>query len=148
MAAHREGRAVKADSLASRRIVDGDLPVLAFCIARVHAEEHLGPILRLEPALAGVDRHDAITRIELVIEPRGKLERVGIRRELAYRIDDLSLELVVALHRKLIGRLGILEKRDGVIILGDFVTQGRGLAHDALRVLLVIPKPRLCRLRL
>ena len=130
MPAHGEGRTVEADSLAGRGVVDGDLPVLALGVTRVHAEEHLGPVLGFESALARIDRHDTVTGVELVVEPRGQLERVGIGRKRSDGLDDLALKFVVTLHRKLVCRLGILEKRDGVVVLRNLVTQRRSLAHD------------------
>lgn len=130
MPAHGEGRTVETDGLAGRGIVDGDFPVFALGVARVHAEEHLGPVLGFKTALTGVDRYDTVTGVELVIEPRGQLERVGIGRKRSDGLDDLALKLVITLHRKLVCGLGILEKRDGVVVLRDLVTQRRGLAHD------------------
>lgn len=131
MPTHGEGRTVEADSLAGRGVVDSDLPVLALGVTRVHAEEHLGPVLGLKSALARIDRHDTVTGVELVVEPRGQLERVGIGRKRSDGLDDLRPQ--ARRHppsQASFGRLGILEKRDGVVVLRDFVTQRRGLAHD------------------
>ncbi len=66
---HGEQRPVQSEFNALRRIVQVDLPALALGVLRVHTQKHLGPVLRLEPALTGNDRDDRVTVVELAAEP-------------------------------------------------------------------------------
>ena len=139
--AHREDGAVDADRLARLQVVDRHLPALALAVARVHAEEHIGPVLRLESALTGVDGDDRVAGVEFVVEPRGELEGV---RALVQRGDgrrDLGVEVaIVLLERELVCHLGVFERRKRRVVFGYLVAQRRRLAHGRLRFFLVVPK--------
>src|SRR5262249_47893066 len=108
--------------------------------AEVHAEKHLGPVLRLEPAGAGVDLDDRIPGLVLAAEELGQLEG----GELALDLVDLLAELVervgVALLRQLEEDLRLVRALALALPAPDRVEDLRGLAPDGLRLLGVVPE--------
>ena len=69
-----ERGAVDADDFRLRGVVDGDLPSASVAVAQIHVEEHVAPVLGLEPALAGRDGDDGVAVVEVVGEPARELE--------------------------------------------------------------------------
>ena len=61
---------------AGRRVVHVDLPLPVAGVLDEHLHEHLGPVLRLEAALAGQDGDERVAVVELAGEPRRELEVV------------------------------------------------------------------------
>ena len=76
-----EGGGFDAGLVAVLNFVDLDFEVLALAPADVHAHEHLGPVLRLGAAGAGVDDDDGVERIGLFGEH-------GLRFELFGEVDE------------------------------------------------------------
>ena len=55
----------------------GDVPALALEMVEIHAQEHLGPILGLGAAGAGVNLHETVFGIVLAVEKGLQLDLVG-----------------------------------------------------------------------
>ena len=72
-----EGGGLDAGFVAVLDFVDLDLEVLALAPADVHAHEHLGPVLGLGAACAGMDDDDGVERIGLLGEHGLGFELVG-----------------------------------------------------------------------
>ena len=63
LALDREGRRLEAGLLARARFQDLRLEVAVGGPAQVHAEEHLGEVLRVGAARVGLDRDDRVARV-------------------------------------------------------------------------------------
>ncbi len=57
--------------------------------AQVHAQQHLGPVLRLGAARAGMDRHDRVLAIVLAAEHLLGLAGVDLRRQVVERAGEV-----------------------------------------------------------
>ena len=64
----RHRRALDAGFVAGLQVDDVALEAAALRPAQVHAQQHLGPVLRLGAAGAGMDRHDRVLAIVLAAE--------------------------------------------------------------------------------
>ncbi len=77
-----EGDALDARAFAFQPVGDHGLEAVALRPAQVHAQQHLGPILALGAAGAGVDGHDGAARVVLAGEQHGgfqALEQFAVR---------------------------------------------------------------------
>ena len=141
LAVHGERRAVKADGLAGRRVVDLDLPVPAVAITQVHLEEHLAPVLGLEAALTRLDGDDCVAVVELAREPAGELEGVEHFLQAGHALGGiLAGLLVVSLAGELVCALRLLEQLDRGVVVLDVFAKARNLAHRLLGGLRVVPE--------
>ena len=109
--------------------------------ARVHAHQHLGPVLRLGAALAGVQLDEAVVAVRLAAEQTEYLLALGLGRDVAQRVDPLGD------HGRLAFSLGELDQAHGVGDVGLQLAQAIyaagqavALAHDLLRALGVVPE--------
>ncbi len=134
-------RLVKADALARNDIELDHLPALVGGIVAIHAIEHLGPVLGLQAALAGVDGHDGVPAVEATREPRGHLEHVEHLAELGGGHCALLGKRVV-FSGQLEGGLRVSELGGRGIVVRYHLAQVRRLLRDILGVLGVIPKAR------
>ena len=80
-AAHREGGALDARFFAVLAVEELDVVALLLRPAQVHAHQHLGPVLRLGAAGAGVDREDRVLVVVGTRELELELERPSSRAE-------------------------------------------------------------------
>ena len=85
VAGHRERRALDAGLVARLQVDDLAPEAAALRPAQVHAQQHLGPVLRLGAAGARMDRDDRVLAIELARQHRPDLgglhvARVGVER--------------------------------------------------------------------
>jgi hypothetical protein len=107
--------------------------------AEVHAEQHLGPVLRLEAAGAGVDLDDRVAGVVLAAEELLQLQVVERRRDDV----DLGLELRerlgVALLRELEEDLRLVDALALRLPAVDRRRDARVLACDLLRALRIVP---------
>ena len=69
-----EGRRLDPRLLAGRRLLHLDLEAAALGPAQVHAQQHLGPVLRVGAAGAGADRDDGVAGVVLAAEQPRLLE--------------------------------------------------------------------------
>ena len=142
---HLEHRAIKANALARHHIEHFEFPSLFLDVSRVHAIEHVGPVLRLEPALARVYRHDGVRGIEVVGEPGIDFELIehGIEAREAHL--NLGGEAFVFIG-EFIGSARIVEQAARDVIRIERVAQIARLLRNLLRRSRVIPEARLRRL--
>ena len=78
--------------------------------AQVHAQQHVGPVLRVGTAGAGVHRADRVAVVVLAGEQREQLEIAEPRLERREPVDELRLERLVTLFaRELRERLEVGE---------------------------------------
>ena len=92
-----EGRRLDPGLVAGQQVHDLDLVAAPLRPARVHAEQHLRPVLGLGAAGPGVDRDDGVLPVVLAREHDGQLE---LAERLAAPLEpglDLRLEALVAL---------------------------------------------------
>ena len=116
-AVHDERRRQQPGLLSLRRLVELDGEAAALRPALVHAQHHLGPVLRVGAAGAGVDFGHRVELVVLAREQRLQLERVEARAERVDRLDELDVEGGVTGAGR--GRLGRqLEEGVGVVERG------------------------------
>ena len=89
---HDERRRQQPGLLSLRRLVDLDGEAAAFGPPLVHAQQHLGPVLRVGAAGAGVDFAHRVELVVLAREERLQLERAEARPERVDRLDELGVE--------------------------------------------------------
>ena len=90
LAADREGGALQARLLPRARLEQLDLEAALGGPALVHPQHHLGPVLRVGAAGAGLERDDGVAGVVLAVEERRLLEPL----ELAPERLDRRLDLV------------------------------------------------------
>ena len=104
--------------------------------AEVHPEHHLGPVLRIRAAGAGVDRDHRITQIVLAVEERVLLQP----RELDRNGQQLGAQLVLE-RRVDLEQLGcLLHLTVEAVVAVEPARQPGVLGGDAGRLLLVVPE--------
>src|SRR5438552_2481332 len=96
----REGGALETRTLTGLELDELDAEAAALAPAEVHAQQHLGPVLRLEPAGAGVDLDDRVAAVVLAAEEAEELELGEAMLDLL----DLRGELAERLGRALLGQ--------------------------------------------
>ena len=68
--------ALDAGDFAGGNLADLGVESAAFAPAQIHSQQHLGPVLRLGAAGAGVDRQPGVARIHFAVEHALKLQRL------------------------------------------------------------------------
>src|ERR1700735_5366163 len=87
---HRHRGALDAGDLARTRIDDLAREAVRGAPAKVHAQQHLGPVLRLGAAGAGLDVQERAMRVHLAAEHALELELAYPRLELTGIALDLE----------------------------------------------------------
>src|SRR5581483_1428204 len=133
-ALHDEGRRADARLRSRVRGVELDLEPATFGPARVHAQQHLGPVLRVRTARARVHLADRVTFVVLTGEERAQLQLVERGPHARDRLLDLRLDGVVALFAtQLEQRLRVVEVRAETGHDLDVVTDARELGRHLAR---------------
>src|SRR5262249_15445356 len=112
----------------------------SFAPAEVHAEQHLGPVLRLEAARTGMDLDDRVPRIVLAAEKSAELECVEVGLQLFELLAQLGDRIGIALLGELEEHLHLVEALALPLPPRDRSEHLRGLAADCLRALGVVPE--------
>src|SRR5207342_3112571 len=84
LALDAESRALDAGDFAGADFHQFGLPAAALAEAQVHAQQHLGPVLRLGAAGAGLDVDEAVGGIELAGEHAAELQLLHARGDLVH----------------------------------------------------------------
>ena len=95
LALDRDGGALDAGLVALLDLVDLDLEAAALEPAQVHAQQHLGPVLGLGAAGAGVDGDDGAALVELAAEEALLLAARESASSSRDAVGELGEELVV-----------------------------------------------------
>ena len=123
-------------------VVDvGDVEAAPFAPPAVHPQEHLGPVLCVDPAVLGVDPTDGVGLVVLTGEQAAQLE-LG---ELGLQGDDAGLglglvALVALLAGQLVEDLDVVHLRRQRVIGVEVVLDGRVLAGEAFGAVLIVPE--------
>ncbi len=137
-AVHDERRALDPGLVAVQHLVDLDVEVLPLRPPQVHAEQHLGPVLRFGSAGAGVERGDRVVVVVLAAEERRELQLLEVPRELVDRAAELGGQLRVGLVLEQLahGARVAQPKDEGVVAveLGAKARQARGQPPSAIGV--------------
>ena len=137
LAPDAEGRGLEARLLARARLEQLGLEAAVLRPAEVHAQQDLGPVLRVGAARAGVDRDERVARVVLAGEERVLLQAVELGSERRDAGRDLVLHLAV--HREQLLRVLVVLDEPAVAL--EPARQARVLGADLRRVLLVVPEP-------
>jgi len=139
LAAGDEGRGLDPGLLPLRGLLDLDLHPAPLGPAHLHPQEHLGPVLRVGPARAGVHGHERVARVVLAREEPRLLE---LRQS---RLDRGALALELGGDRVVL--LGELLERLEVLDVGleraerlEPAPRGGVLGGHGRRALLVVPE--------
>jgi hypothetical protein len=109
--------------------------------ARVHAQQHLGPVLALGAARPGVDRGDRVGAVVRAGKQRRELELVDVGLEGLDRRRELTSEVGIGLvGQQFVDGRGVVQADDQGVVSADVVAQARELRRDLLRPLLVLPQ--------
>ena len=109
---------------------------------QVHPQEHLGPVLRLGAAGAGMDRDDGVGAIVLAAEHLLRLGRLDLRLKLAETSHEIRVDVLPGVrpfdqHAQIVGASA--ER----LAQGHVILQTPPALHYLLRVGLVTPEIRL-----
>jgi hypothetical protein len=113
--------------------------------AQVHAQEHLGPVLRIDAAGTGLHRQDGIICVGFAGEQRGRLEPGDVRLggiELSRELRDqrFALGRIGLLARKVNVGFQIAQKAPELLVRFDRALRLVLLLQNFLRVFLVLPE--------
>src|SRR5437867_829642 len=140
-ALHLDGGGLDARLLAAGLLDPIDLVAVLLGPARVHPQQHAGPILAFSAAGAGMDLDIAVVAVGLARKQRLELTARDVSAQLLERGLGLRHHLLVALglaqldHGELVVELA-LDTGDRV----ELVLERGALLHHALRALLVVPE--------
>jgi hypothetical protein len=146
LALDRQCGALEAGLVALLRLVDLDLEAAALEPAQIHAQQHLGPVLRLGAAGARVDGEDGAALVVLATEEAQLLASLQVGLESRDAAHELLQELVVdAVAAQLLAHelLGGLEIGEAGLERGEVLKTAFGaavLCGDPGRLLLVVPE--------
>ncbi len=130
-------------------LVDLDVEALALGPAQVHPQEHLGPVLRLGPAGAGMQRGDRVVVVVLAAEQRRELELLHIALELSDGAGELGRHLAIGLIlEELVHRSRVLEPADQRVVAFDLGPQAGERRGQLLAAGGVVPERRIRRIAL
>jgi hypothetical protein len=133
--------------LAGGLLDEFDLEAVLLGPARIHAQQHIGPVLALGAAGAGMDFEVTVVGVRFAGQERLELAP----RDLAFQLAQRRLGLA---DGRLV-LLGLAELDHGELVVellldafqrGELVLERGALLHDALRALLVVPEVGVFRL--
>ena len=89
VAGYGDRRALDARAVPVEPVEQLDGVAVALAPARIHAVEHAGPVLRLRPARAGVEREDGVAGVVLAREQGRQPRRLELRLEVGQLLGQL-----------------------------------------------------------
>src|SRR5262249_7322424 len=142
-----ERRALEPRALA-RLILEQLLLVAApLAEAQVHPQQHLGPVLRLEPARAGMDLDDGVAPVVLAAEELLELELVERRGHGGDLLTELAERVGIAFLGELEEDLRLVDALPLAPPAVDGMCEPGGFAVHALGALRIVPEVGRRRLR-
>jgi hypothetical protein len=140
VALHPHGRRLDASHLARAHLHQFGLPAARLAPAQVHPQQHLGPVLGLGAAGAGLDVDEGVGRIHPAGEHALELERLGTLLESGDVGDDRLRGVLVALGCGEIEQVGgLVERLADALQLADDLLQAGTLAPQLLGARSVVP---------
>jgi hypothetical protein len=126
----------------------GDVPASSFEEVEVHAQQHLGPVLGLGAAGAGVDLDEAVLRVVLAVKQGLQLDPLAASFEVGQRAVGLvDGRGVVGLLAELVHRADVLDVAQHRVDRVHHDLQRLQLGDDRLGLFLVVPEVGLAHLR-
>ena len=144
LASDADGRRLQARLLPGRRLQQLGLETAVGRPAQIHAEQHFGEVLGVDPARGRVQREERVARLVLAGEERLLLEPVELVAERPERTRDLVRH--VAVEREQLARVLVLAGQ--LLVALEALAQPRVLGRNACRRGLVVPESRLPHPRL
>ena len=139
-----DGRRFDAGFLALALFQKLDLVAALLGPARVHAQQHAGPVLALGAAGAGMDLEIAVVCVRLAGEQRLHLAARDLGPELAQRVLGLGYGLLVLLGLPHLDQhLLVIELALDAADRGKLVLERGALLHHALGALGIVPEIRI-----
>ena len=130
-------------------LVELDVEAAPLRPAHVHAQQHLGPVLRVGAAGARVHLADRVALVVLAGEQRPQLELVELADDAVDAGVDLRLDRVVALlAAELVQRLEVGQPLLEAVDELDVVAHASELGRDLARLVRVVPQVGPARLLL
>jgi hypothetical protein len=139
LAARDECRRLDAGLLPGRHLHQLHLHAAPLGPAHLHPQEHLGPVLGIGPACAGVHGDDRVAAVVLAAEQARLLQFREAGLDGCALLGQLSGHLLV-LGRQLLERLQILDVAVERPVRLEPASHGRVLGAHARRALLVVPE--------
>ena len=133
---NRERGGLEPGLLAGTRLDHPGLEAAVLGPALVHAQEHLGEVLRVGAADVGLQRHDSVTGVVVAREQCFLLEQVELFLERDDRFGDLGLH--AAVHREELARVLVLAEE--LVVTVELALHARMLGRDLRGPLLVVPE--------
>ena len=147
LAPRDQGRGLDPGLLPRARLEKVDLEAPPLGPAHLHPQQHLGPVLGVGAAGAGVHRDDRVAGVVASREEPLLLELRQARLDVGARLLQLGGDRVV-LGRELLQRLQVVELRLQHPVGLELALRARVLRRDARRPLLVVPEAGLLHLAL
>src|SRR5215212_6256732 len=145
LAPRDEGRGLEPRLLALARLDHLDLEPAPLREADQHAQQHLGPVLRVGSSCAGVDGDDRVAGVVAASEEPLELEIRQARRDALALLGELVLERLV-LGRHLLERLEVVDVALELAVGLQLALGARMLRRDLRGLLLVVPEAGLAHL--
>src|SRR6185437_12417898 len=136
-----DGGGLDARFLALLPVVDRDPEAVALGPARVHAQQHFGPVLAFGAAGAGMDGEDGVEAIVFAAEQRAGFDRLQVRAQRGLLARDL-LEHGLALARQLEVGAKILERARQALVVVQQLLHPLARAVHGLRARRIAPEIR------
>ena len=135
-----ERRALEPGDFARRGFEQFGFPAFVLAPAQVHAQQHLGPILRLGAAGAGLDVDECVRAVHLAGEHALEFELLDFRGEAVDIVRDRGgRAFVVLADRKIEQIAGLAERIGQRADAADDAFERRALLAEVLRALRVVP---------
>src|SRR5262249_24056491 len=134
------GRALDARTLPRLQLEQLGLEATPLGPAEIHAEQHLGPVLRLEAARAGMDLDDGVAAVVLASAQLLELPRVETLRDALDLAPELFERVGVSFLRDLEVDLRLVHALALPAPPGDGGLHPSVLPGDGLRALGVVPE--------
>ena len=145
LALHGQRRRLEARLLPRARLDELGLEAAVVGPAQVHAEQHLGPVLRVGAARARVDRDDGVARVVLAVEERVLLQPLELAPErLELRLDVRRRGRARAASSSAASSYSPLQ----ALVALEALREAGVLGRDGGRAGLVVPEARLAHLLL
>ena len=137
-----EGRRLDAGFFAVLIVVHLGLKALLFGPAQIHAQQHLGPVLRFRPASARMNRHDSVQRIGFARQHGPEFKLVDVVAQARDLVLEIGLDRFALTGQLEVG-FDVARAPLQIGIVGELAFDPLPVAHDRLRQRRVRPQRRI-----